>query len=57
MSAPKVIVKPYGDEWIVTLPEYPDGLSWSEHSTEAEAIAEATDVAEDMGYDGVQVQS
>lgn len=52
----KVIVKfdLASQRWIVTLPEYPSNQAWSHHESEARAVAVATELADDMGYEGVE---
>lgn len=55
-----VIVQPHSYEagrWVVTLPEFPTGTVWSIHDGKHAAEIEAQDIAADMGYDGVEVQS
>jgi len=52
-----VIVKQYQGEWIVTLPEYPEGQCWTKHDSQFDAVAEANDTAEVLGYDGITIEA
>lgn len=53
-----VIVKQHNGEWIVTLPEYPEGQCWSTHGDDKfDAVAEANNVCEDLGYDNITVEA
>lgn len=53
-----IVQKNGGDEWIVRLPEaLAQSWCFSKHDTKEAAEAAAAEVAEDMGYDGVEVRT
>lgn len=53
-----VIVKPDKTGscgWLVMIPHLPPNIAFSAHETKREALKEAREVCDDMGYDEIEI--